>query len=448
MQQRSKKTAEKFKRSDSAEPEQIKSKRPKLTKTSIGVIGSFSTESTIYYQPYFMFVAGRDPLFKIRDDYTIPKVIYKPFLCKTAPELFEYYHDQVFLQYDMQTPHKKEEEEQKFQLPKGFQKTLKKSKIQVLFDSGVTDLHQLSKDYNLRYTLVKQLFLDYQQGKSLITRSKKPKKLREEHLNFIKEFFVVPSNVTSTLNDIREGLMKHFDFEGQPLSTRTVSKAVREAGFTRKKITNITERHNSEETKLKRKKVALEMIGVYYQKRSVVYIDESAFHIGMQQLYGYSQKGAKAVSITQPKSINYSLLAAIRNEGIIAFQIFRGSVKSADFNGFMARLISNLGLDEQQQEIVFFMDNASIHKNLDLREEIWTQITIIYNAPYSPQLNPIEECFSLWKHHVRKSRPQTERELVEAVLSAAHSISSADCRQFVRHSLGYYRDCFQLNDIE
>lgn len=125
----------------------------------------------------------------------------------------------------------------------------------------------------------------------------------------------------------------------------------------------------------------------------------------MMPLYGYSKKGTKAVSLTQPKSQNYSLLAAISDDSIDAFIVFKGSVKSGDFNGFMASLMVLFKLDEYPREVVFFMDNATIHKNIGLREEIATQLAIVYNAPYTRYLNPIEECFSIWKHHIRKRKP-------------------------------------------
>ena len=40
------------------------------------------------------------------------------------------------------------------------------------------------------------------------------------------------------------------------------------------------------------------------------------------------------------------------------------------------------------------MDNASIHKTNIMSKRILTTAKVIYNAPYSPELNPIEEVFS------------------------------------------------------
>lgn len=47
------------------------------------------------------------------------------------------------------------------------------------------------------------------------------------------------------------------------------------------------------------------------------------------------------------------------------------------------------------------MDNARSHKALGLKPFL-DNLNVLYNAPYSPFLNPIEEMFGLWKYHYRK----------------------------------------------
>ena len=64
--------------------------------------------------------------------------------------------------------------------------------------------------------------------------------------------------------------------------------------------------------------------------------------------------------------------------------IFKGIMKSGDFNGYAMRLVNWFKLIEESREIVLFMNNASIDKNWNLREETVVQIAILYNALYSP----------------------------------------------------------------
>ena len=46
------------------------------------------------------------------------------------------------------------------------------------------------------------------------------------------------------------------------------------------------------------------------------------------------------------------------------------------------------------------MDNAKIHKCKKL-QPLLSKLNILYNAPYSPFLNPIEKFFALFKHKIR-----------------------------------------------
>ena len=80
---------------------------------------------------------------------------------------------------------------------------------------------------------------------------------------------------------------------------------------------------------------------------------------------------------------------------------------------------------------VVVMDNASIHhadKVVALIEEVGTMV--IFFPPYSPDIMPIEECFSKVKD-VRANDPLIQvlegSEIEEAILSAFVSVIPTDC---------------------
>ena len=53
------------------------------------------------------------------------------------------------------------------------------------------------------------------------------------------------------------------------------------------------------------------------------------------------------------------------------------------------------------RQCVFFMDNAPVHNKLQVEEVCKnSNQTVIFNAPHSPELNPIENFFGLWKKAV------------------------------------------------
>ena len=54
-------------------------------------------------------------------------------------------------------------------------------------------------------------------------------------------------------------------------------------------------------------------------------------------------------------------------------------------------------------QCVFFMDNAPVHDKMAI-DDLCAKSNqkVEYNAPYSPELNPIENFFGIWKQRVMK----------------------------------------------
>ncbi len=71
------------------------------------------------------------------------------------------------------------------------------------------------------------------------------------------------------------------------------------------------------------------------------------------------------------------------------------------------------------------MDNATPHKAKAIRELIEAKgARLVFLPPYSPPLNPIEMGWSKVKQLLRRWRPRTVEQLVEAFSNAVNSISS------------------------
>lgn len=62
----------------------------------------------------------------------------------------------------------------------------------------------------------------------------------------------------------------------------------------------------------------------------------------------------------------------------------------------------------QGKDIVLLMDNAVIHKHSQVLETIRSfNVNVIFNAQYSPWLNPIEFIFGLLKSKLKSERVAT-----------------------------------------
>lgn len=60
---------------------------------------------------------------------------------------------------------------------------------------------------------------------------------------------------------------------------------------------------------------------------------------------------------------------------------------------------------------------------------------------YSPQLNPIEECFATWKHYIKIEEKRNVDDVLELIDACADKISPQMCEGYYNHCMRYYVDC-------
>jgi len=131
----------------------------------------------------------------------------------------------------------------------------------------------------------------------------------------------------------------------------------------------------------------------------------------------------------------------------LGYQIIKGGASGRDIGAFLVNLINlrnlqQLGLDR----FVFFWDNAKIHK-ANILKPLLRYLHIFPNAAYSPQLNPIEQVFGLWKFHFRQFQVQNELDVVKCIIKSCQNITPNHICQFVKHSFECYIDCLEKNDL-
>lgn len=125
-----------------------------------------------------------------------------------------------------------------------------------------------------------------------------------------------------------------------------------------------------------------------------VCIDETRFDIGYVKTKGWCRKG-KRLYIHKKKRVFFlcSGLTAIGSNGMLYCTLVRGRVTNEIYDAFLRHLAALLKNDAP---IVFWMDNAFTHKH---SQEIFNNSNhkVIFNAPYSPEVNPIENIFGDWR---------------------------------------------------
>lgn len=143
--------------------------------------------------------------------------------------------------------------------------------------------------------------------------------------------------------------------------------------------------------------------------KNSVYLDESPFQQSMKRRRGRSLVGKPAYSLTYiQKGVNHSVWAAIIPDfGLIHYEIFKGkhktSAQSVAFAQFCKRVLEMMRAKGISWPCFWIMDNASFHKKVLLEpilnpEGHWLH----FLPPYTPDFNPIENCFNVWKAPIKR----------------------------------------------
>jgi len=152
----------------------------------------------------------------------------------------------------------------------------------------------------------------------------------------------------------------------------------------------------------------------------------------MRTFYGRSKAGERAnCPTTAVRSRNYSIIASMGVDCIFYFSVNLGAINGDAFSAYMQELLQYISSIDDSQAFVI-MDNASIHRTQAIQNifDGYSAIEPIYLPPYTPQLNPIEHLFSQWKGKVRRSSPNNEAELANAIHTTSQSITEENCRSY------------------
>lgn len=125
-----------------------------------------------------------------------------------------------------------------------------------------------------------------------------------------------------------------------------------------------------------------------------------------------------------------TILGAMRRGGQLATLEVRGATDELVMLFFIREILSSV----IEKGDVVVLDNLTSHKTRKVREafdalgvEVW------YLPPYSPDLNPIERCWSKFKALLKQAAARTYETLSEAISEALKKITAADIKNWSRH---------------
>jgi len=145
--------------------------------------------------------------------------------------------------------------------------------------------------------------------------------------------------------------------------------------------------------------------------RNLVFVDEAGVHLSLSRLYGRAVGGERVVQ-TRNKAANISLLGALRWEGLIAMMTIPGSVDTPVFLTYLREIL----IPQLWTGAIVVMDNLKVHYAAQVQAAIEAAgAKLVFLPPYSPDLSPIELCWSKLKQLLHSRAARTLEALNQAL---------------------------------
>jgi transposase len=127
---------------------------------------------------------------------------------------------------------------------------------------------------------------------------------------------------------------------------------------------------------------------------------------------------------------NLTLLGAIRAHGWVVLTTLFGSANRDRFVRWLKRKL----LPKLKRGDVLVMDNLSAHHDARVAPACAEHgVALLYQPPYSPDLNPIESGWALQKQYVRKHAPRTPDALRRIARRARFRVTRRHRRSWFKH---------------
>jgi hypothetical protein len=249
--------------------------------------------------------------------------------------------------------------------------------------------------------------------------------------------------------------------------------------FTFKRAAFHAEKRNNEETLEARYQWATSIANSDVEfLRNCVFIDESGFHVNLKRTGAWGLKGkTPIVEVEKTKAVSHSILGAISVFGVINTSVRMPSVTATQlvptsagkkrkldsgkgkpqkpkgttgdhFYTFLKNTMDEMDKFEYLKEAYLIMDNASIHKRQDILDLITTRkYKYIFLPPYSPELNPIEQFWSITKSKIRRAKLLDEETLQDRITEACNQVPQSHLYNIIKHSRSCLYDCLNKNPI-
>jgi transposase len=167
----------------------------------------------------------------------------------------------------------------------------------------------------------------------------------------------------------------------------------------------------------------------------LVFIDETGVNLAMTRRYARATKGKRAYgTCPQNRGTNITLIGALATKGFLAPFMFEGWTNKEAFLTYVAEVL----LPQLWPGACVVMDNLPAHKAIIVRELIESVgAKVVFLSPYSPDFNPIENCWSKIKEYLRSQESRDYENLNQAIHDAINLVADEDIIGWFTHCCYY-----------
>jgi transposase len=166
-------------------------------------------------------------------------------------------------------------------------------------------------------------------------------------------------------------------------------------------------------------------------RRRFIFTDETGFHLAMTRAYGRAARGERVgESVPRNHGRGFSLIGSLGLRGLFAPLSIEGAVDTMIFDTYLREML----VCELRPSDILLLDNLPVHLASQVEESVrQAQAEVLWLPAYSPDLSPIENCWSKIKTLVRGRRPRTPKELHVALRDALRAVTLKDIEGWFNH---------------
>jgi DDE superfamily endonuclease len=163
----------------------------------------------------------------------------------------------------------------------------------------------------------------------------------------------------------------------------------------------------------------------------LVFIEERGSNLGLTRLYGRAAPGHRVLAhVPGDRGGNVATIGAMGLDGLRTGLSVPGAIAGETRLFCVAELL----VPTLNRGDIVVRDTNPIHKLDDIEDAIAAAgAWVLFLPPYSPDLNPIERCWSKIKSRLRSRKPRTLSDLLDALGHAFASISQHDILHWFHH---------------